>query len=257
MIRSYGVSDSGAVRHKNEDCFVADDRLSLFVVADGMGGHAAGEVASRLAVESIVGFIDRSHERDDLSWPCGLDPTLTQSGNRVRTAIQLAHRRVWQEAEDHVGFMGMGTTVVCALIRERHLAVGHVGDSRLYAFSKGVLKQQTRDDTLAATLLGGEAAQDAAALAAHPMRHVLTNALGVKEPDVHVSERELLDGEILLLCTDGVHNVVDTDTLATLLSADGDLQAICDSVVAAALERGSRDNVTALIVQYAEGNGHA
>jgi len=136
MIRSYGVSDSGAVRHKNEDCFVADDRLSLFVVADGMGGHAAGEVASRLAVESIVGFIDRSHERDDLSWPCGLDPTLTQSGNRVRTAIQLAHRRVWQEAEDHVGFMGMGTTVVCALIRERHLAVGHVGDSRLYAFSK-------------------------------------------------------------------------------------------------------------------------
>jgi len=94
-------------------------------------------------------------------------------------------------------------------------------------------------------------------LAAHPMRHVLTNALGVKEPDVHVSERELLDGEILLLCTDGVHNVVDSDTLATLLSADGDLQAICDSVVAAALERGSRDNVTALIVQYAEGNGHA
>jgi protein phosphatase len=257
MIRSYGVTDSGTVRQQNEDCFLADDRLALFVVADGMGGHAAGEVASRVAVESIAGFINRSQDRDDISWPCGLDPALTLAGNRVRTAIQLAHRRVCQMAEDHDWYMGMGTTVVCALIRDRHLAFGHVGDSRLYLFSRGVLQQQTRDDTWAATLLGAEASQDAAALAAHPLRNVLTNVLGAREPDIHVAERELADGEMLLLCTDGVHGVVDRETLATLLSADGDLRAIADSVVAAALERGSRDNVTALLVRYADGDGHA
>lgn len=256
MIRSYGVSDSGAVRQRNEDCFLADDRLSLFVVADGMGGHAAGEVASRVAVESIVGFIDRSQDNEDLSWPCGLDPALTLSGNRVRTAIQLAHRRVCQVAEDHDWYTGMGTTVVCALIRDRHLAFGHVGDSRLYVFSRGVLEQQTRDDTWAATVLNAEAGQDVAAVATHPMRHLLTNVLGAREPDIHVAERELVDGELLLLCTDGVHNVVDTETLVRLLSADGDLRAIADSVVATALERGSRDNVTALLVRYVESDGH-
>jgi PPM family protein phosphatase len=256
MIRSYGVSDTGGVRQRNEDCFLADERLSLFVVADGMGGHAAGDVASRVAVESILGFIDRSQDNDDLSWPCGLDPALTVSGNRVRTAIHLAHRRVCEEAESHDWYAGMGTTVVCALIRDRHLAFGHVGDSRLYVYSRGVLERQTRDDTWAASLLGDAADRDDAAVAAHPLRNVLTNVLGAREPDIHVAERELADGEILLLCTDGVHSVVDTDTLVTLLSAGDDLCAIADSVVAAALQRGSRDNVTALVVRYAESDGH-
>ena len=94
-------------------------------------------------------------------------------------------------------------------------------------------------------------------MAAHPMRHVLTNVLGAMEPDIHVAERELADGEMLLLCTDGVHNVLDAETLVALLSAGGDLRAIAASVVAAALERGSRDNVTALLVRYAENDGHA
>ena len=256
MIRSYGVSESGGVRPRNEDCFLADERLSLFVVADGMGGHAAGDVASRVAVESILGFIDRSHDGTDLSWPCGVDPALTLSGNRVRTAIHLAHRRVCEVAEDHDGYAGMGTTVVCALIRDRHLAFGHVGDSRLYVFSRGVLQQQTRDDTWAATVLGARADEDAAAVATHPLRHVLTNVLGAMEPDIHVAERELADGEMLLLCTDGVHTVVDPETLVALLSAGGDVREIADAVVAAALERGSRDNVTALLVRYVERDGH-
>ena len=94
-------------------------------------------------------------------------------------------------------------------------------------------------------------------MAAHPLRHVLTNVLGAMEPDIHVAERELADGEMLLLCTDGVHTVVEPETLVALLSSGGDLRAIADSVVAAALERGSRDNVTALLVRYAENDGHA
>ena len=257
MVRFHGVSESGAVRQRNEDCFIADDGLSLFVVADGMGGHVAGEVASRVAVDSIRSFIERSEDSQDLSWPCGLDPALTFSGNRLRTAIHLANRQVIQVAEANDDYTGMGTTVVCALIRERRVAVGHVGDSRLYVFSRGVLQQQTRDDTWAASLTNVEPTSDAdEVLASHPMRHVLTNVLGLREQaEIHVSERDLADGEILLLCTDGVHNVVDRQTLATLLSSGPELQTIANAIVTAALERGSRDNLTALLIQYAEPDG--
>ena len=254
MVRSHGVSDSGVVRQSNEDCFAADDRLSIFVVADGMGGHVAGEIASRVAVDSIVGFIERVHGTDDLSWPCGLDPALSEAGNRVRTAIHIANRQVCRAAEDD-DYAGMGTTVVCALIYGRRLAFGHVGDSRLYVYCGGALQQQTRDDTWAASVLGAHANDES--LTSHPMRHVLTNVLGTTErPQIHVSERELAGGELLLLCTDGVHNVLDATALAEILSTHSDLETMAGSVVAAAIERGSRDNLTVLLVRYDTENGH-
>jgi PPM family protein phosphatase len=253
MVRSFGVSDAGRVRQTNEDCFFADDALSLFVVADGMGGHAAGEIASRTAVESVANFIRRSQDSEDLSWPCGIDPTLTFAGNRVRTATYLANRRVFRMAEEHDDYNGMGTTVVCALIGEGRVAISHVGDSRLYVLSNGILQQQTRDDTWAVSVLEGGGQADADAMARHPMRHVLTNVLGAREhADIHVSERALVGGEILLLCTDGVHNVLDGDALTKLILSGGDVDAVATSVVAAALERGSRDNVTALVVSYSD-----
>jgi len=251
MLLSFGVSDPGPVRQTNEDCFLADDELSLFVVADGMGGHAGGEVASRLAVESIENFIRRSHNSRDFSWPCGIDQTLTFEGNRLRTAIHLANRRVFRVAEGHDDYVGMGSTVVCALITGDHVTIGHVGDSRLYLLSDRGLQPQTRDDTWAATVLAQAGGADSRALAAHPMRHVLTNVLGAREsPEIHVSERQLSDGEMLLLCSDGVHGVLDDETMALLLAREGDLEEIGRSLIAAALDRGSRDNVTALLVRY-------
>jgi protein phosphatase len=256
MIDSFGVSDPGPVRPNNEDCFLTDEELSLFVVADGMGGHAAGEVASRLAVEAIENFIRRSQDPGDLSWPCGIDPTLSFTGNRLRTAIYLANRRVFRVAEGHDDYTGMGTTVVCALLSGANLTVGHVGDSRLYLLSNGSLTAQTRDDTWAATVLGG-ADEDASHLAAHPMRNVLTNVLGAREhTEIHLAERQLKDGELLLLCTDGVHNVLDAAALHELLSQPASLETIAKSVVKAAIGRGSRDNVTALVVRYQD-SAHA
>jgi PPM family protein phosphatase len=258
MVRSFGVSDAGTVRRSNEDSFLADDELSLFVVADGMGGHAAGEVASKLAVESIENFVRRSQDCGDFSWPCGIDPTLTFAGNRVRTAIYLANRRVFRVAEAHDDYTGMGTTVVCGLISGRQLAIGHVGDSRLYLFSRGVLSVQTQDDTWAATVLAGPDS-DPNAVNTHPLRHVLTNVLGARDQtDIHVSERDLAHGDLLLLCTDGIHNVLDTASLEALVASSADLQQVSQSIVNTALQRGSRDNVTALLVQYQdEGAGHA
>ena len=245
MVLAQAVSDAGPVRKNNEDSWAVEDDLQLYVVADGMGGHSAGEVASRLAVEALVGFIRRSQEETDVSWPYGIDPTLSLQANRLRTAINLANRRVFRAAESHDDYTGMGTTVVAALVAHDRLIVGSVGDSRLYLLSGDSLVQMTQDDTWAATMLAERGEKDPIALAHHPMRHVLTNVLGLREQaEIHVSERDLADGEILLLCTDGVHNVVDRETLATLLSSGPELQTIANAIVTAALERGSSGSWT-------------
>jgi PPM family protein phosphatase len=250
MLRSYGISEAGAVRSGNEDTLLVDDELGLFVVADGMGGHSAGEVASRTAVESIENFIRRSANCDDFSWPCGIEPSLSYAGNRVRTAIYLANRRVFRTAEEHDDYTGMGTTVVCALISHGRVIVGHVGDSRLYRLSGASLRQETRDDTWANAMLGN-AVIVPEALASHPMRHVLTNVVGVRDlAEIHVCEHELLDGDVLLLCSDGIHDAVNADELALLLSRHVDLRECAEAIVSAALDRGSRDNLTAVVIRY-------
>ena len=255
MIASFGISDAGPVRANNEDCLLNDDELSLYIVTDGMGGHAAGEVASRLAIEAIENFIRRSQEPGDFSWPCGIDPELSYSGNRLRTAIHLANRRVYRAADERDDYTGMGTTVVCALASGANVTIGHVGDSRLYLLSNGTLTVQTRDDTWAATVLAG-LESDSPQLSVHPMRNVLTNVLGAREQtDIHLSERQLSSGEMLLLCSDGVHNVLDDSTLCGLMSQDASLEVIGRSVIAAALERGTRDNVTVIVARYEETAG--
>jgi protein phosphatase len=221
-----------------------------------MGGHAAGEVASRLAVEAIENFVRRSRDPCSFSWPCGVDRDLSYAGNRLRTAIQLANRRVFRDAESHDDYNGMGTTVVCALVTDVGVAIGHVGDSRLYLLSKGRLTLQTRDDTWAASVLAG-AELDSRQIAEHPMRNVLTSVLGVREEtDIHLAERRLGSGEIVLLCSDGIHSALDDEALHGLLSADAPVEAIARSIVSEAIARGSRDNATAAVVRYLD-DSHA
>ena len=245
-MRAFGLSETGPVRHMNEDCFVSAEDLRLFVVADGMGGHAAGEVAAKLAVESIENFIRRSHETTDFSWPYGIDPTLSYEANRLKTAVSLANRRINRMAENHDDYLGMGTTVVCALVSHGQLVIAHVGDSRLYICNDDALEQLTEDDSWAATVLGSRNGSTAPPAT----RHVLTNVLGAR-PDtlVHLSERELAGNETLLLCSDGLHGSVPHDTLRDVLISSQDLPAVAQSLITAALEHGSRDNITALVVR--------
>jgi serine/threonine protein phosphatase PrpC len=230
----------------NEDCFVSAEDLRLFVVADGMGGHAAGEVAARIAVESIENFVRRSHETTDFSWPYGIDPTLSYEANRLKTAVSLANRRINRLAENHDDYVGMGTTVVCALISGGQLVVAHVGDSRLYLCHDHALIQLTEDDSWAATVLGGKTGD----CGPHAMRHVLTNVLGAR-PDtmVHLLERELSGDESLLLCSDGLHGSVPHETLRDLMASNQEVPALVQALIATALEHGSRDNITALVVR--------
>jgi serine/threonine protein phosphatase PrpC len=250
MIQAFAATDAGPVRKINEDSCAVEDDLQVYVVADGMGGHSAGEVASRLAVEALVGFMRRSHDDADVSWPYGINRELSFEGNRLLTAINLANRRIFRAAESHDDYTGMGTTVVCALITGTRLIVGHVGDSRLYLLNGTSLKQLTQDDTWAAAVLPR---QDGGAtrLTRHPMRHVLTNVLGARERiDAHVSEHELRGGETLLLCSDGLYETLGDDRLLSMMRSGANPRQLAQQLVTAALDVGTRDNVTALVVRY-------
>jgi serine/threonine protein phosphatase PrpC len=248
MIHAFAATDTGPVRKNNEDSCAVEDDLQVYVVADGMGGHSAGEVASRLAVEALVGFMRRSHEDPDVTWPYGLDRELSFHGNRLRTAINLANRRIFRAAEGHDDYTGMGTTIVCALIADKRLVIGHVGDSRLYLLNGTSLKQLTQDDTWAAAVMPGA---DAALLTQHPMRHVLTNVLGAREKtEAHVSEHELAGGETLLLCSDGLYGALGDDDLLAIMKGMSSPQEVAGRLVQAAIDGGTRDNVTALVVRY-------
>src|ERR1043165_6032556 len=152
MIEAHGVTERGPVRKTNEDAFFSDPSLQLFIVADGLGGHAAGEVASKLAVDTISAFVRSAGEEGELSWPYGIDPGLTFGGNLLRTAIHLANRRVFRAAEREDDYTGMATTIVAAFMSGSRLAVANAGDSRLYLWSGGRLSQLTRDDTWAGTI---------------------------------------------------------------------------------------------------------
>lgn len=254
MIRAFGVSDAGRVRKTNEDKFVSDTEAGLFAVADGMGGHKAGEVAAQLAIEAITGFISRSDKDYDVTWPYGIDDTLSFDGNRLRTAVFLANRKVFRAAESSDDYGGMGTTIVCVLMSGRHASIGSVGDSRVYLVSGGAIEQVTTDDSWGATILAQDPNLTEADIAQHPMRNVLTNVLGGRPTvDVHVNERVLLGGETLILTSDGVHGVLEPAVLREIVEQAPDEATAAQTIVDRALESGSRDNVTALVVRYEAG----
>jgi serine/threonine protein phosphatase PrpC len=248
MVTAHGVSHPGRVRKANEDRCDLDLELGVFVVADGMGGHNAGEVASGLAVETVMTFMRRTQEGDDVTWPYGIDRNLSFHANRLTTAVRLANRRVFRTAESRDELSGMGTTLVAGLIEGGHLVFANVGDSRIYSLVDGQLTQLSTDDSWVATL------QNAGALAPgqkHPMRHVLTNVVGAREDvDVQIGERALVDGEVLMLCSDGLHGEITDEQVREILLAEADASAAADKLVAAVLEQPARDNVTALVVRY-------
>jgi protein phosphatase len=250
VLRAYGLSDKGLVRPTNEDCFAIQEELGLLVVADGMGGHNAGEVAARLAVETVVETV-RNGGAEPAEWPFGFDPALSRNGNLLRTAVHNANARILETATADPQYAGMGTTVVAARIDNGTIAIAHAGDSRLYLFAAGRVRPMTQDDSWMATVLAHDPPVDALLLQHHPMRNALTNVVGSRaRTDVHVAEAPLAGGELLLLTTDGVHGVLDDRRIGELLQAEEDPAAIAKNLIASALARGSRDNCTAVVARY-------
>ena len=234
-------------RKMNQDHLGSWPDLGLFVVADGMGGHNAGEVASHLAVEAIREFIADSAASADITWPFGLETRSSIESNRLTTAVRLANRKIYHEGSRSPDLSGMGTTVVAALVAGDRITIVSVGDSRIYRLRRGSLEQLTKDDTWLASVLGEKQAEDADPQ--HPLRHVLTSVVGTKD-DVKPSAREeqLVAGDRFVLCSDGVHGKLDSAALTALLASASSAADGAATLVNEAITRGTSDNATALVI---------
>jgi protein phosphatase len=241
-----GRSDSGP-RALNQDTVHWDLDLGLFVVADGMGGHNGGEVASRLAVEAIRNFVSRTAATTDIQWPFPIESGRSLNVNRLMTAVRIANRRVYGAGTADAALEGMGTTVVALLADREPAALVGVGDSRIYRWRAGAVEQLTSDDTWLAAVLGQADADRAHAT--HPLRHVLTSVVGTRH-DISPSAREetLRAGDRWVLCSDGVHGRVDASALALILSGTGSPAEMASSLVEAALARHTTDNASAVVI---------
>ena len=242
-------SDPGRRRPTNEDSYCARADLGLFIVADGMGGHVAGEVASRIAVEQVERFVDGSigfGPQD--TWPVPIDPDLGRDGNRLRAGLELASRRIAEQVAKTKDLRGMATTAVALLVGSGRAALAHVGDSRAYLRRANELTRLTRDhswveEQMQAGMLSADAARD------HPWRNIVTRALsGSDSLEIEVTEVPVAPGDRLLLCSDGLSTVLPDDKIEAMLGRDDTLDAVCAELVRGANDGGGPDNVTALIV---------
>lgn len=250
MELSVGSRTEVGPRKMNQDHVGSWPELGLYVVADGMGGHNAGEVASHLAVETIYGFIAESARTADITWPFGLEVKNSIDVNRLITAVRLANRKIYSEGASAPELSGMGTTVVAALVAGDKVALVSVGDSRIYRLRDGSLEQLTSDDTWLASVLGAKEAEDADP--GHPLRHVLTSVVGTKD-DLKPESREeqLQRGDRLLLCTDGIHGRLDSAALTSVLGSAATASDGAERLVHEAITRGTTDNATALVITVA------
>jgi serine/threonine protein phosphatase PrpC len=268
-VKTFGITDKGRIRPANEDHFLiaeltkamrvsqtslpgaktqfGEEHGHLFLVADGMGGHQGGEYASALAVLAIQQFT-----LNTLRW---FFESNRQEAQRVLAAFQTAIRdadvRVREEAADHAELKGMGTTVTMAYHLDAQLCVVHVGDSRAYLYRGNELHQLTRDHTVVADMVRSGVIQQEDA-AHHRLRHVITNVVGGDEAGVKVEAHavEVRAGDRLLLCSDGLTEMVTDDAISATLRAELEPESACTKLVAQANEAGGRDNITVVIVRF-------
>jgi PPM family protein phosphatase len=232
------MTDAGLLRKINEDSFFVDEKLGLLIVADGMGGHAGGEVASRVAVSTISSLIKTSAPGE-------------QAPNLIRHAIEQANLAIYSEAEADPALHGMGTTLVLAYCRGDDIHLAHLGDSRAYLIRNGSIEQLTEDHSLVAQMVrDGQLTTEEAPH--FQMRNVVTRSLGNQktvEPDV--ARVEWGPGDFLLLCSDGLTNMVDHSELRALISQGGlNIEQSCREVVDLANQNGGRDNITAVLAYH-------
>jgi protein phosphatase len=214
-----------------------------------MGGHAAGEVASQVAVETMEEFIKQTSANQDTTWPFGIDETLTLNGNRLKTAIRFANRRVLERTRERAEYEGMATTVVATLIGGDQADIAHVGDSRLYLIREGQIRRLTDDhswvnEQVMSGVIDSEQART------HPLRNVVTRALGGKdELEVDMQVLELQDMDLLLLCSDGLTSMLGDEEILKIILTDGhDKQRALQGLIDSANDHGGEDNTTAILL---------
>ena len=248
-------TDVGQKRQGNEDRFCLDPALGLYVVADGMGGHAAGEVASRLAVETIHEWMGKYLSGADAATAGPAAPAGSAEANFLLSSIRLANRIIFDSAKDRPEYAGMGTTVVAVLARGDRFVLAHVGDSRIYRIRRDDISQISRDHSFVQEQVDSGMMS---ATEAHQSqyRHMITGALGLKESvDVDLTEQPACPGDVLLLCSDGLSDLLDDEDMLAAVRAHADnLDEACRALVDRANSKGGDDNITVLVVQAQAGD---
>ena len=251
-----GVTNVGMKRAHNEDNHILVPEENLYVVADGMGGHASGEVASEIAVTSVAEFFRRTSADEEQTWPYKEEKGLRYEENRLVAGIKLANRRIFETAQADVRKRGMGTTVVGMLFTNNGAYVGHCGDSRGYRYRGGRLEQLTEDHSLLNDYLKNHKLTPEE-IEAFPHKNVIVRALGMKDSvQVDVSRLEPQAGDVYLICSDGLSGMVRDDELHATIHAwqsdpvrTDDIDGLCRTLIDSANRNGGTDNVTCVLVK--------
>jgi len=247
MIEACGLSDVGQKRDKNEDSILVDDDAALFMVADGMGGHLGGERASRLTVDTVKEIFHKFQEDPDATLDG--DEDCRNVGERLKYAVRMASHRVYDEASQNERLSGMGTTAVAIAIRDGKAYIVNVGDSRAYLLRGKQITQLTEDHSLVseqvkAGLVTAEGARH------HRLKNIITRSVGFQrdvEADLFV--RELEDGDLFLLCSDGLSNLIEDKQIAKIVNKSKNLDDSCQRLVEAANKGGGDDNISVILLQ--------
>jgi serine/threonine protein phosphatase PrpC len=251
-INAAAATDVGLVRQNNEDNYYLDEAMGLFVVADGMGGHASGEVASKMTVD-IIRDCFKGPGKDK---PLQVGPyrkDLSAVTNRLASAIRLANMAVYEASTSHGELQGMGTTVAAAQIAGNRLSLAHIGDSRIYLIRAGNIEQLTDDHSVVYEQIKRELITKEDAVRSE-MRNILTRALGTTDDvEVDLEEMSLASGDMLILCSDGLTGMVDDDAILAVATAGVDPAAVCKELIAMANANGGKDNITVVFARWEKG----
>ena len=248
-VRFSGDTNVGMKRSHNEDSLhlPVDERLA--VVADGMGGHASGEVASQMAVETVVEYFRATAEEQTLTWPFKVDRGNRADVNRLVTGIKLANLKIHEQAQRDPNCKGMGTTIVTSLFMDDKVVIGHVGDSRVYRVRDGEIEQLTEDHSLINDYIKMKR-MTAEEAATWPHKNVIVRALGMKETvqvDMHAETPRA--GDLFVLCTDGLSGMVRDEKIRDIVVHEQDLDRAAEKLITAANAAGGLDNITVVLAR--------
>ena len=248
-ILAAGRTEVGCVRKHNEDNFLIQPDHGLFVVADGLGGHAAGEVASMIVVDKIGDFIAHTAERDR-TWPVEYEVGLSYDGNRLKAALLLADDGILNDIKANPERESMGSTVVACLAQGDRATLVHVGDSRAYLLNPEGIRQITQDHSwVAEQVANGILTPDEARH--HPFRNVITQALGNGgDLDVAVQEIQVKESDRILLCSDGLSGMVQDKAIWEIVQQAPDIEAAAEKLISIAMENGGEDNITVILIAF-------
>jgi len=250
-IDAYGISDVGKKRSRNEDSFLVSDKLKLYIVADGMGGHSGGEYASRLAVATMEEVLSSMNTDPEATVISGVNSEETEFGDRLKYAIEVAGQKIFDQALYDPDLKGMGTTITTLIIDEGIAYVANVGDSRVYLMRGDEIKQLTDDHSLVSEQMKAGLISENDAKK-HKLKNIITRSVGYQEEvEIDIDKHDLQNGDRLLLCSDGLTNMVDDAAIFETVKAN-DVQTSCRLLVENANENGGEDNITVVLCEVSD-----